>query len=148
MSVAAMCVSNPDCRLVLRQINCGHEKTTLSPLWPARCDACLLHLLRVPDQHFRSFRVDNVHACTQQKRWSFNHSQGTKVWDSRKAECFHRWLASSFAWRGSILQWHLVAGQAHHIRECDAGPWSWRDCDKARYGTSGADLHLHCFMEQ
>jgi hypothetical protein len=69
LSVAAVRVSNPDCKLVLRQINCGHEKTKLSPLWPARCDACVLHLLRVPDRYFRSFRVDNVHACTQQKRW-------------------------------------------------------------------------------
>jgi hypothetical protein len=60
----------------------------------------------------------------------------------------HRWGASNFAWRGSILQWHLVARGACHIRERYAGPWSSRHNHKAPYGRGGTDLQLHRDVEQ
>jgi hypothetical protein len=42
----------------------------------------------------------------------------------------------------------LSPREARHIRERDAGLWSWRHSDKAHYGKGGTDLQLHRVVEQ
>ena len=132
--------SMPYCVLIRDQISFGHEKIRLPHLWPAHYCACLLHLLRMPNEWYRGFWRDGFYGCTEQKCWSPDHPESRQLWRQLGPQCVDRWCVSSFTCDGSILPWHLVTRAACHIPHRDAESWRIQGNDKASHGASGPDI--------
>ena len=128
------------CLQIRCQISFGHEKIQLRHLWPAHCCACLVHILRMPNEYYRDFRFDGFFGCTEQECCSLDYPESRQLWHGPWPQCIVRWCASSYTRRGSILPWHLVARAACLIPHRDAESWRIQGNDKASHGASGPDL--------